>query len=235
MGRERAKGPRVARRPGRRARLCRRRARRRVQVEHTALRPRCARRREVDVAHLGPGSLEVRDPYGNAFVLSEVGEDTPPALRGGGIASVLLPCHSGTSEAIGAGRVRGRGGGKGGARGRLRSQRAPGLRRLLSRAHTPRWPLLSRARTPPNAAAALTPLSHPHPCPSHPGRFYERVLGAHVEYSPAQAAAVVRVGAGSSLVFKEARSLGERSDRVRRRRGGARAGTGRVRPRVLDL
>ncbi|KAI8465170.1 MAG: hypothetical protein J3K34DRAFT_437916 [Monoraphidium minutum] len=93
---------------------------------------------EVQVAHLGPGVLEVRDPWGNAYVVSEPNDDTPPALRGGGIASVLLPCHEGASVAI--------------------------------------------------------------------GRFYERVLGARVDFSPGQASVVA--GAGTALVFKEARALG---------------------------
>ncbi|KIZ03954.1 hypothetical protein MNEG_4002 [Monoraphidium neglectum] len=99
---------------------------------------------EVTVAHLGPGVLEVRDPWGSAYIVREAGDATPAALQAGGISEVLLPCHLGAAVAI--------------------------------------------------------------------GRFYERVLGARVDYSAGQASVVV--GAGSALVFKEDGSLGQRSDQA---------------------
>lgn len=57
---------------------------------------------EVDVAHLGAGSLEVRDPWGNAYVITEPPADDPrpPSLQAG-ISYVLLPCHPGDAGRIG--------------------------------------------------------------------------------------------------------------------------------------
>jgi hypothetical protein len=57
--------------------------------------------REVTVAHLGPGVLEVRDPWGSAYIVREAGDATPAALQAGGISEVLLPCHLGAAVAIG--------------------------------------------------------------------------------------------------------------------------------------
>lgn len=68
---------------------------------------------DISVSQLGPRRLEVRDPWGNALVVSE--PSFPRAADGGeaeaatatatttltrGIESILLPCHPGASEGI---------------------------------------------------------------------------------------------------------------------------------------
>ncbi|GBF96841.1 hypothetical protein Rsub_09697 [Raphidocelis subcapitata] len=54
---------------------------------------------EVSVSHIAPGALEVRDPWGNAFVIREPPAGAPPHERLG-ISQLLLPCLPGTARGI---------------------------------------------------------------------------------------------------------------------------------------
>jgi hypothetical protein len=57
------------------------------------------RGREVAVSHIAPGALEVRDPWGNPYIVSEPPADAVPQERLR-ISQLLLPCHPGTARGI---------------------------------------------------------------------------------------------------------------------------------------